>query len=73
MTCPVCEGKTTVVDCRDLGDHVVRRRKCLVCSYVFYTEECDSDTAEAEYLECHRKLNQERRLKKRAAVCDTEK
>ena len=65
MTCPVCEGKTKVVGGHDFGDHVVRRRKCLVCDHAFYTEETDGKTAEAEYLEHMRSVNAELRRKRR--------
>lgn len=61
MTCPVCESKTRVTDSRDFGDHIVRRRKCLECDHAFYTEEIDSNVAEAEYLEFHRLSSADRR------------
>ena len=61
MTCPVCESKTSVQDSRDFGDHIVRRRKCKSCGHAFYTEEIDSEVAEAEYLEYHRISDANRR------------
>ena len=67
MTCPVCEHKTTVLESRDFGDHMVRRRKCLSCKHIFFTEEIDSVTAEAEYKEFHRR-DKERRKRERKGV-----
>ena len=61
MTCPVCGEKTTVTESRDFGDHVIRRRKCLACSYVFCTEEVDSESVEAELSEFHKNYNQARK------------
>ena len=43
MTCPVCGGKTTVVDSRPSEDSVWRRRECQECSYRFNTIEIDMD------------------------------
>ena len=42
MTCPVCGGKSTVVCCRRDVDTIIRRRKCIECKNVFYTEECET-------------------------------
>ncbi len=43
MTCPVCGGNTTVVECRKDCETVIRRRKCVACGYAFLTEETESD------------------------------
>ena len=43
MTCPVCDGKTFVVDSRKYCDHVQRFRKCKECGYKFPTVEIDED------------------------------
>lgn len=61
MKCPLCDFKAAVSDSRDFGDHVVRRYKCPACNHVFFTEETDSDTAEAEYKEFHRNYQKARR------------
>lgn len=42
--CPMCMGKTKVIDSRPSHDVVRRRRKCLACQYRFTTFEI---TAEA--------------------------
>lgn len=68
MTCPVCDGQTTVTETRDFGDHVVRRRKCLSCSRSFFTEEADSETAAAEYYKYHADRREDLRKRKRASV-----
>lgn len=39
MRCPFCYSKTTVVESRTVRDSTIRRRKCLVCHRLFYTEE----------------------------------
>lgn len=44
MTCPVCGGKTRVVDTVGDLESVYRIRKCLICLHVFGTieTECES-------------------------------
>lgn len=46
MTCPVCSGKTTVIDCAKDVDEVVRLRRCIECNHRFYTAERDIDYSE---------------------------
>lgn len=41
MTCPVCGGKTHIVDSRSDGETVRRRRECLECKHRFTTKEID--------------------------------
>lgn len=41
MTCPVCGGKTRVVDVVTEVDCTCRRRKCTECGYRFFTEETE--------------------------------
>ena len=41
MTCPVCGGKTRVVDVVTEVDCTYRRRKCTECGYRFFTEETE--------------------------------
>ena len=43
MNCPVCGGNTAVKGCADDVDSVIRRRVCVNCGEVFYTEEVDMD------------------------------
>ncbi len=43
MTCPKCEGKSTVINTAVDVDEVVRLRRCLSCNYRFYTAERDID------------------------------
>lgn len=42
MTCPKCEGKTTVVRSLKDCESVHRKRRCLSCNHIFYTEEYES-------------------------------
>ncbi len=42
MTCPKCDGKTTVRDSKADCESVHRERKCLNCGYIFYTEEYEA-------------------------------
>lgn len=45
MTCPVCGGKTKVIDsrCYD-SESVWRRRECLECNHRFTTIELETET-----------------------------
>ena len=43
MTCPVCGKRASVVDVRNYVDHVIRKRKCDECGYIFYTTEIEND------------------------------
>lgn len=43
MTCPICNGKTKVIDSRHEDDSTRRRRECVECGYRFSTTEVDSD------------------------------
>lgn len=43
MTCPICNGKTKVIDSRYDDDSTKRRRECAECGYRFSTIEVDSD------------------------------
>lgn len=42
MTCPVCGGKTRVVDVVSDPDCVYRKRKCPKCGYRFFTNEIET-------------------------------
>ena len=46
LFCPVCGGKTRVVDSRPDCESVKRKRKCLECGYRFFTVEIDEDLYE---------------------------
>lgn len=39
MTCAKCNNDAKVIDTTTLNDRVIRKRKCKVCGYVFFTEE----------------------------------
>ena len=54
MTCPVCGGKTKVVDSRVEVDNVLRRRNCIECGYRIYTEEIETANAREEINRIHR-------------------
>lgn len=40
MLCQYCGGQTSVKETRGDGIIILRRRKCLVCDKLIYTEEC---------------------------------
>ena len=42
MECPICKGKTRVVDCADDGKNVYRTRQCPECKHKFTTTEKES-------------------------------
>jgi len=46
MNCPHCNGKTRVIDTTTTERASIRRRKCLVCDYLFYTEETIKDNSD---------------------------
>lgn len=46
MTCPVCGGKTKVVDVVTIVDCNYRRRKCISCNYISKTKEIECDDEE---------------------------
>ena len=50
MTCPMCEGKTTVVYTLPDADSVIRKRKCLECGYMFFTSEVEDAAAQGIYI-----------------------
>ena len=39
FACPECGGRTTVYNCRQVGDNFKRFRKCLTCGCRFVTYE----------------------------------
>lgn len=43
MTCPVCEGKTKIINSRRDCESVRRRRECRRCFYRFTTIELEED------------------------------
>lgn len=51
MTCPVCGGKTRVLDSRSDCEGVYRRRKCVECGYSLYTTEYESDGSRLKELD----------------------
>lgn len=63
MLCEICEGKTRVINTRTDVDHVVRKRICLKCGHIFYTQEIDMDyktgKKEISQLQMQRKKLQE--------------
>lgn len=57
MTCPVCGGESRIYDTISDCEAVYRKRKCLDCNHVWFTDEYESD---GEY---YRKYTSARRLK----------
>lgn len=45
MICPLCNGKLKVVDTRNVkcDNSIIRRKRCIDCSALFYTEENEVD------------------------------
>ena len=43
MTCPLCGGKSKVYDSISDCDAIYRKRKCLECNHVWFTDECESE------------------------------
>lgn len=43
MKCPICGEQSKVMESRDSGKTIIRRRKCKACSQIFYTEEVAID------------------------------
>lgn len=39
MVCPKCRAKIIVIDTVSESNRITRRRKCVKCSYRFFTEE----------------------------------
>lgn len=46
MTCPVCNGETTIYKTHDDDDCIKRWRVCDSCGYRFHTIEIDKDLYE---------------------------
>lgn len=56
MTCPICGGKTKVIDSRSEPSCVHRKRICVNCKYSFTTNEIEDDLRKRlEELEKQRK------------------
>lgn len=49
MNCPVCGSVTRVADTRSDSEIVARKRKCILCHYVFYTTECEERDSKQEF------------------------
>lgn len=59
MTCPVCGGKTKVVDVVTIVDCNYRRRKCICCNYVCKTieVECNDDEYVSRQTKSYKRRN----------------
>lgn len=64
MTCPVCAKKTIVVHCRRDCETVQRKRKCVDCGHIFFTEEVEIENGN-RYKELDYQYNLRRKLKAR--------
>ncbi len=51
MKCPLCNGKTIVLESRSSGSIKYRRRRCKECGQAFYTEELLSDGTDQRHLQ----------------------
>jgi transcriptional regulator NrdR family protein len=49
MTCPICGGKTKVVDCAADVECIYRRRRCVDCKHHFTTTEQESNDTDILY------------------------
>ena len=63
MTCPKCFGKVRVMDTQSDDETVYRRRVCVECGYLFYTEEFESTSAEMNFKILDNEYHVRRRLK----------
>ena len=43
MNCPICGGKTKVIESRSDCEGVYRKRQCKECKYFIFTSELESD------------------------------
>lgn len=66
MTCPVCGERSRCIDTITECDVIYRKRQCVDCGYVFYTEEIDSRNANVakEFRELKYKYWREQKLKR---------
>lgn len=63
MTCPICGGVSKVYDSISDCEAVYRKRKCLECNHIWFTDEYESDG------ECFKEYASDRRSKyKRGGV-----
>ena len=53
MKCPACGGSVRVTDTRSTKECVARRRQCVKCNHVFFTEEWETPTARDTMCWCH--------------------
>ncbi len=60
MTCPVCGGKSNVINTLDESDIIFRQRQCKECKYRWYTQETDFD---GDTFSMKKYMNKERKLK----------
>jgi transcriptional regulator NrdR family protein len=51
MTCPVCGEKSRVIDSRGDCEVTYRKRVCIECGHVFYTEEREGRDTKWDYRE----------------------
>ena len=66
ITCPICGSEARVRGSESNCEATYRRRKCVDCGYVIYTEEAECKGAKAEYYEAKHKHVKEykQRMKK---------
>ena len=57
MICPVCHGKTGVINCSSDDEKTYRERECKSCGYRFYTVETIEN--------CKYQLNNLREMRRR--------
>ena len=61
MTCPVCGGKTKVIDSKSDCESIHRKKRCDDCGHIFYTAEYEAESSERFY-ELKYNYHKERRL-----------
>lgn len=69
MTCPVCGEKCRVTDNKGDCEVTYRRRQCMACKHVFYTEEKETKEAKETFLDFRHEYDRVmtfRRITKRA-------
>lgn len=64
MTCPVCGEKSLVKDSRGDCEVIYRKRVCVECEHVFYTEERELRETKDDYKEFVREYHRNIVLKR---------
>lgn len=67
MNCPICGGKSQVVESKADCETVVRIRRCVECKHRFYTTELELDSSYADFREIRRPIERAIRARRKEA------